>query len=343
MSCFSFNTSACTTPNTDDVCTAMCVCAHICRLGTERAREYWALRPASPELLARTIPSFLSCKPATGKRAPSSPWQQQHRLWALRPVERRWAKPLARKTRMCHQQNCLWALRAVARRRLTNLPKNLSFLSCKQPTGKRAPTSLWHRPHHRLNCEFKDSSIYEHNKLNFRHSQALPMVNVTSPTITHCSVLQLTPRLCGMRQRSWLLMIRSCSPAPRLFEPSRRTREWCGKRIKCRRRKRCLQDMVYSIPDYLLTLLLPNSCFHIVPSRDFFCKDKSLDDTAALCVVGDAGCLQDPRQQQQQQLSGLYYRNEQTKEELTYEENQARLKAIYERQKVVAELNHIRS
>ena len=75
----------------------------------------------------------------------------------------------------------------------------------------------------------------------------------------------------------------------------------------------------------------------------FFCKDKSLDDTAALCVVGDAGCLQDPRQQQQQQLSGLYYRNEQTKEELTYEENQARLKAIYERQKVVAELNHIRS
>ena len=79
-----------------------------------------------------------------------------------------------------------------------------------------------------------------------------------------------------------------------------------------------------------------------MPSRDFFCKDKSLDATAALCVVGDAGCLQDPRQQQQQQqLSGLFYRNEQTGEELTYEENQARLKAIY--RKVVAELNHIKS
>jgi hypothetical protein len=75
----------------------------------------------------------------------------------------------------------------------------------------------------------------------------------------------------------------------------------------------------------------------------FFCKRKSLDATAALCVAGDAGCLQDPREQQQQQLSGLYYRNEETKEELTYEENQARLKAIYARQKVVAELNHIRS
>jgi hypothetical protein len=80
-----------------------------------------------------------------------------------------------------------------------------------------------------------------------------------------------------------------------------------------------------------------------VPSHDFFCKHKSLDATAALCVAGDAGCLQDPRQQQQQQRSGLYYRNEQTKEELTYEENQARLKAIYDRQKVAAELNHIKS
>ena len=223
-----------------------CVRAHICRLGTERAREYWAPRSASPELLARTIPSFPSCKPATGKRAPSSPWQQQHRLWALRPVARRWAKPLARNTKMWHQQHRLWALRAVARRRLTNPPKNPSFLSCKQPTGKRAPISLWQRPHHRLNCEFKDSSIHEHNKLNFCNSQALPMVNVmTSPTITQCSALQLSPRLCGMRQRSRLLMIRSCSPAPRHFEPSRRTREWCGKRIKCRRRKRCLHDMVY--------------------------------------------------------------------------------------------------